>query len=207
MSNPDDKRKPTREDGRAWTPQMETAAHLRAQGKGWQHIAKQLDLKISTVRNYPSVYPPFETKDDRNPGLVEYYRERLLDARFKEHWGGGEIKALEAVRKQFDDRSAQAERVADRLDDGDYADDEERQRLQGKLSTLSRAVVQAAREYNNMTGRTAYRTEQGKLKAQEDITGEPGERVNLKHTLEDLDDKDAESLSETYRRIRGADES
>lgn len=201
-NNPHHSTKPTREDGRPWTNTMESAAQLRAQGLNWPAIAEKLGLSVNTVQQYPSQYPPFETKDDRNPGLVEYYRERLLDARFKEHWGAGEIAALEAVRKEFENKSRQAEAVADRLDEGDYEDKDEREALQSKLSTLSRAVVSAAREYNHMTGRTAYRTEQGKLRAQEDVHGTPGERVHHRVSLDDLDDMDAADLSKHYQQLR-----
>jgi len=203
-SNAQHSTKPTREDGRPWTNSMEAVAQLRARGMNWPAIAEQIGLSVNTVQQYPSQYPPFETKDDRNPGLVEYYRERLLDARFREHWGGGEIAALEAVRKEFEDKSRVAEQVADRLDN-DELSTEQRRNLQNKLSAASRAVVQAARTYGDMTGRTAYRNEKGKLRAQEDVHGTPGERVHHRVSLDDLDDMDAEQLSKQYQDLRGGD--
>lgn len=193
---------PPREDGRAWTNQMHEVARLRAQGRNWIRVSELTDLAHSTVQGYPSRFPPFETKDPNNPGLVEWYREKLHAEEFREHWAGGELDALRALRAEFDAERRKAQRLADRLDDDDL-DDEERQQLQSRLSTASRAVVQAAREYLSATGRAAYRNERAKLKAQEEVTGEPGERVNV--SLNDLDGLDAEQLSKLYQQTRSGE--
>lgn len=168
---------------------MHVVARERALGATWQQAADTADLSPSTVREYPGRYPGW---DD----LVEHYRQQAFDERLDEHLTEGSIEALDALRHEFRDAADQLREMEAAAENGELSD-EERESAHG----LSKAVVYAASQYLEATGRKKYQKTLAKLKAQEEVTGEAGERVNLKHALKDLEDLETDELASAYRQL------
>lgn len=185
---------PPRGDGGKWTPTMHAVAEARAECKSWKEAAKAGGVSKNTADHYPSKYPGW---DD----LVDYYRNLLRSERYNEHFHEGAFEALDALRGEFTHAARQLDELEQVVDDPDVSM-EQKIDAAAKSMGLSKAVVAAAKEYLKATGRTKYHETLAKLKAQEEINGEPGERVNLKAKLDDLEDMDAESLANLYRDLR-----
>jgi hypothetical protein len=106
--------------------------------------------------------------------LVDYYADQIWRAELDELVPESQLKAIEVMSEVLED------------DDADPAD-----------------LVAAARTILKSTGFEKGAKTREKLKAQEAVTGEPGDRVNLKHAIGDKEDMDADELSQAYRQVVG----
>jgi hypothetical protein len=149
---------------------MERAAQLRAQGHEWGVVAEHLGLSEETVAHYPTKYPPFDA-------LVDWYREQLWQEEIQQLVEDLQPAALEALLAVLRHDSV-----------GD----------EGGPSWGH--LVQAARAALQSTGFTKARQTEEKLNAQEDVTGEPGERVNV-HGADSLDDLDDDELTDRIDKL------
>lgn len=151
---------------------MERAAQLRAQGHDWQQVADQLNLATSTVSNYPSKYPPFEVDAPNRQGLVGWYRDQLWSEEVQRLVREVQPTALDALLEVLEHN------------------------LKGDQQGPSWGhVVQAARAALKATGFEEAQKTRRKLEEQEDVTGEPGERVNV-HEADRFDELEDEELDE-----------
>lgn len=180
---------PDRGDGGQWRPHMHVVARERSLGATWSEAADAADLSTSTVQKYPGRYPGWAD-------LVEYYRRQAFDERIDEHLTEGSIEALDALRHEFRDAADQLREMEAAAEAGELPDDD-REAAHG----LSKAAVYAASQYLEATGRKKYQKTLAKLRAQQEVTGEAGERVNLKHALQDLEDLETDELASAYRQI------
>lgn len=103
--------------------------------------------------------------------LVDYYADQIWREELDELVPEAQLNAIEVMSDILED------------DEADPSDQ-----------------VAAARTVLKSTGFEKGAKTREKLKAQEEVTGEPGDRVNLKHALDEKDDMDAEELSERYRQ-------
>lgn len=104
--------------------------------------------------------------------LVEWYRDEIWREELDELVPEAQLQAIEVMSSILEDKSA------------DPSD-----------------LVAAARTILKSTGFEKGAKTREKLKAQKDVTGQPGERVNVQHALDDREDMDAKELSEAYRQI------
>jgi len=151
---------------------MERAAQLRAQGHEWGVVAEHLGFSEETVAHYPAKYPPFDE-------LVDWYRDQLWQEEVQQLVEDLQPAALEALLAVLRHDSV-----------GD----------EGGPSWGH--LVQAARAALQSTGFTKARQTEEKLNAQEDVTGEPGERVNV-HEQDQFDDLNDDELDARIDELEG----
>jgi hypothetical protein len=157
---------------------MERAAQLRAQGCDWQEVADQTGLTYDTVSHYPSRYPPFEVYDPDRQGLVGWYRERLWNEEVEELAREVQPEALKALLEVLEARDVAGTDVGPTF---------------GALTGAARAALKA-------TGFETGRATRQKLEAQEEITGEPGERVHV-HEADRFGDLDDDELDDRISEL------
>ena len=170
---------------------MHVIASERAAGRTWKDAAASVGLSENTVTQYPSRYSGWGA-------LVEYYRQKLIDDRFEDHWTNGTAEAFDALRNEFRSSAQKLREMEQRAMDGELSPE-----VAAKALSLSRAVVQAASAFLDATGRKKYNHTVAELKAQKEVNGEPGQRINLKTELANLEDKNAAELARLYRDIAG----
>lgn len=158
---------------------MLAVAQLRAMGKQWPDAADKVGLTPKTVRQYPSRYPGWDA-------LVEHYRERAFDEGVREHFLGGSIEALDALRHEVRDAAKNLRDMERRAADGELDPEEA-----STAVDLSRAVAYAADKYLKAMGFHRYRERIAEMRAEEEIQGKHGQTVHLeggdnpvKHQLE-----------------------
>lgn len=150
---------------------MERAAQLRAQGDDWPEVADKIGLTEGTVQNYPSKYPPFDK-------LVEWYQERLWQEELDELIRDVQPKALEALVEVLEARDVAGTEVGPKFSD----------------------LVSAARTALKSTGFEEAAKTRRKLEQQEEVTGEPGERVNV-HPADDFGDLEDDELEDRIEKL------
>ena len=106
--------------------------------------------------------------------LIDYYADQIWRAELDELVPESQLKAVRVMAEILDD------------DEADHSD-----------------VVAAARTILKSTGFEKGAKTREKLKAQEEVTGEPGDRLRVKHALGEKEDMDAEQLSQAYRQVVG----
>ncbi|MFB6374591.1 MAG: hypothetical protein ABEN55_16050 [Bradymonadaceae bacterium] len=176
-----------------WAPQHVTAAQMRARGQGWPEVADETGYAHSTVRDYTTI-PGFSD-------LVDHFREKLRSERLEEHWHEGVGEALEVQRQAIEGLKARVETLRGQIVAGEADEDDV-----AEFCALTDQIQRVTDKYLSNLGFAKSQKVKRKLEAQEDVHGEPGERLNIKQALEDRDDADADRLSKEYRQLVDAGE-
>ena len=134
---------PSRGDGKDWAPQHLRAAQIRARGKSWQVVAKELGYKAGTVMNYSQI-PAWDK-------LVDHYRNEIFDQEIERYFKQGSVEALAAIRLQWKDDLEALEEIEDRLADGDL-DEEDAKYLRQARRRRSKDVIFAADRFLHNVG-------------------------------------------------------
>lgn len=177
-----------RKDGvSSWAPQHVTAAECRARGWGWPDIAEETGYALSTVQDY--------TQIDGFNDLVEHFRQERRSEQLREHWRDGAVDALAALRGEVNSKRRARQRVEEMVVNGVIS----LEMVPGMINALTGDIIRASREYLRALGFTAAERERRKLQAQEEETGEAGDRLRLRQEKRDeLEELDAQTLAELY---------
>lgn len=142
-----------------------TAAELRAEGRGWPHVAEATGYSVNTVSDYPQI--------DGFRDLVEHFREQRRSDHIREHWLHGTVEALDAQRQTIEDLREERRRLVRLVQEEGGGD------AWGKLLALSKELAKIVDKYLDEIGFKRSEGERRKLQAQEAETGKPGDRVNV----------------------------
>jgi len=160
---------------------------MRAECKKWSDIAEKLGHAPRTVRGYKQI-PGFDA-------LVDHFREELRSERLEEHWHQGVTDALDAQREAIEGLKGRADRLRARLESGE-AHAEEAAAYEDVLEKLARV----SDSYLINLGFRKGEKERRKLQAQEEETGEPGDRVNV-HEADRFDDLEDDELKDRISEL------
>lgn len=165
---------------------MHTVARERALCESWVDAADAANIQPGTARNYPSRYPGWQD-------LVEYYRREAFERSVDKHLQRGSSEALDELRSAIRE-------TRDHLEDVNDAE---------HRTAILRLHGYLLDKYLQVSGRAKLQKQTAKLRAQEAVTGEPGDTLTIQTALDDIAEMDAHELADKYREYvtTGPDES